>query len=102
MKDLHQYIIDRSQIDLHPNVLDISLYLQKGKERRGGRARCVLPAHITKLDEHRAVDLRFLWHASLQQLKKGSCPIHQTIAFQFVLTNFPKTAGKLFFMANSL
>lgn len=36
MKDLHQYIIARSQIDLHPNVLDISLYLQKGKERKRG------------------------------------------------------------------
>lgn len=81
----------------------ISVYIcKKEKKEGGGGARCVLPAHITKLDEHRAVDLRFLWHASLQQLKKGSCPIHQTIAFQFVLMNFPKTAGKLFFMANSL
>lgn len=84
----------------------ISVYICKKEKKERGGGHCVLPAHITKLvviaDEHRAVDLRFLSHASLQQLKKGSCPIHQTIAFQFVLTNFPKTAGKLFFMANSL
>lgn len=37
MKDLHEYIIDRSQIDLDPSVLDICLYLQKPKERKRGK-----------------------------------------------------------------